>query len=39
LIDFGQLVLEKTFKNFQGIFTLLPLFPLGEEQSPLFEES
>jgi hypothetical protein len=38
LIDFGQLVLEKIFKNFQCIFTLSLVSPLGEGQSlPLNE--
>jgi hypothetical protein len=38
LIEIGQLVLEKKiFKNFQCIFTLLWLSPLGEGQSPSFE--
>jgi hypothetical protein len=30
------LVLEKIFKNFQCIFTLLLLSPLGEAQCPSF---
>jgi hypothetical protein len=30
LIEIGLLVLEKSFKNVQRIFTLLPSFPLGE---------
>jgi hypothetical protein len=35
LIEFGQLVLEKKiFKNFQCVFTLLLLSPLGEGLSP-----
>jgi hypothetical protein len=39
-IFFGLLVLEKKiFKNFQCIFTLLPLSPLGEGQSPSFEQT
>jgi hypothetical protein len=38
LIEIGLLVLEKIFKNFQCIFTLLPLSPLGERQSPSFEQ-
>jgi hypothetical protein len=38
LIDFGLLVLEKkNLKNFQCIFTLLLLSPLGEGQSLSFE--
>jgi hypothetical protein len=37
LIEFGLLVLEKIFKNFQCIFTLSLLPPLGEGQSPSFE--
>ena len=37
LIEIGLLVLEKKiFKNFQCIFTLLWLSPLGEKQSPSF---
>jgi hypothetical protein len=31
--------MEKIFKNFQFIFTLLLLSPLGEGQSPSFEET
>jgi hypothetical protein len=39
LIVIGLLVLEKKiFKNFQCIFTLLWLSPLGEGQSPSFEQ-
>jgi hypothetical protein len=38
MIEFGLLVLEKIFKTFQCIFTLL-LFPLGEGQSPSFEQT
>jgi hypothetical protein len=39
LIEIGLLVLEKKiFKNFQSIFTLLLLSPLGEGQSHLFEQ-
>jgi hypothetical protein len=39
LIEFGQLVLEKMiFKNFQCIFIVLLLFPLGEGQSPSFKK-
>ena len=38
LIEIGQLVLEKIFKNFQCIFTFLLLSPLGEGQSPSFEQ-
>jgi hypothetical protein len=39
LNEFGLLVLEKKifFKNFQCIFTLSLLSPLGEGLSPLFE--
>jgi hypothetical protein len=37
LIEIGQLVL-KIFKNFQCIFTLLLLSPLGERQSSSFEK-
>jgi hypothetical protein len=38
LIEFGQLVLEKKIlKNFQCIFTVFLLSPLGEGQSPSFE--
>jgi hypothetical protein len=38
LIEFGLLVLEKKiFKNFQCIFTLSLLSPLGEELSPSFK--
>jgi hypothetical protein len=39
LIEFGLLVLEKIFLNFQCIFTLLLLSPLGEGQSLSFEET
>jgi hypothetical protein len=40
LIEFGLLVLEmKIFKNFHCIFTLLLLSPLGEGQSPSFEQT
>jgi hypothetical protein len=42
LIEFGQLVLEKNlrfFSNFQCIFTLSLLSPLGEGQSSSFEET
>jgi hypothetical protein len=40
LIEFGQLVLEKKiFKNFRCIFTLSLLSPLGEGQSPSFEQT
>ena len=40
LIEFGQLVLEKkTFNIFQCNFTLLLLSPLGEGQSPSFEQT
>jgi hypothetical protein len=40
LIEFGLLVLEKTFFfKFQCIFTLLLLSPLGEGQSPSFEQT
>jgi hypothetical protein len=38
VIEFGLLVLEKIFKNFQCIFTLSLLFPLGERQSLSFEQ-
>jgi hypothetical protein len=39
LIEIGLLVLEKRIlKNFQCIFTLLRLSPLGEEQTPSFEK-
>jgi hypothetical protein len=34
LIEFGLLVLEKIFENFQCIFTLLLLSPLGKGLSP-----
>jgi hypothetical protein len=36
--DIGQLDLEKIFRNVHCIFTLLLLYPLGEGQSPLFEQ-
>ena len=40
LIEFGPVVLEKKiFKNFQWFFTLLLLSPLGEGQSPSFEQT
>ena len=40
LIDFGLLVLEKRiFKNFQCIFTLSLLSPLGEALFPSFEQT
>jgi hypothetical protein len=41
LIEFGQLVLEKKifYKNFQIIFTLSLLSPLGEGLSLLFEQT
>jgi hypothetical protein len=40
LIDFGKLVLEKKiFNNFQCIFTLLLLSPLGDGQSPSFVQT
>jgi hypothetical protein len=40
LIEFGPFVLEKKiFKNFQCIFTLLLLSPLGEGLSPSFEQT
>jgi hypothetical protein len=40
LINFGQLILEKKiFKSFQCIFSLLLLSPLGDGQSPLFEQT
>jgi hypothetical protein len=39
LIEFGFLVLEKIFKNFQCIFTLSLLSPLGEGLSPSFEQT
>jgi hypothetical protein len=39
LIEIGLLVLEKKiFKNFQCIFTLLLLSPLGDGQPPSFEQ-
>jgi hypothetical protein len=39
LIEFGQLVPDKKiFKNFQCIFTLSLLSPLGDGQSPSFEK-
>jgi hypothetical protein len=39
LIEFGLLVLEKIFfKNCKCIFTLSLLSPLGEGQSPSFEQ-
>jgi hypothetical protein len=39
MIEFGLLVLEKKiFENFQCIFTLLLLSPLGEGLSPSFEQ-
>jgi hypothetical protein len=34
LIEIGLMVLEKMFKNFQCIFTLV----IGEGQSPSFEQ-
>jgi hypothetical protein len=37
LIAFGLLVLEKIFENFQWIFTLSLLSPLGKGLSPSFE--
>jgi hypothetical protein len=39
LIEFGLLVLEKIFKNFQYIFTLSLLSLLGEGLSPSFEDT
>jgi hypothetical protein len=39
VIDFGLLVLEKIFENFQCIFTLLILTPLGEGLCPSFEQT
>jgi hypothetical protein len=37
MIEIGLLVLEKKMlKNFQSIFTLLLLSPLGEKQFPSF---
>jgi hypothetical protein len=40
VIEFGLLVLEeKIFKNFQCIFIVLLLSPLGEGQSPSFEQT
>jgi hypothetical protein len=40
LIEFGQLVLEKKiYKKFQCIFIDLLSSPLGEGQSPSFEET
>jgi hypothetical protein len=38
LIEFGLVVLKKIFKNFQCIFTLSLLSPLGEGLSPSFEK-
>ena len=39
LIEIGQLVLEKKiFKDFQCIFTLLLLSPLGERCSPSLKQ-
>jgi hypothetical protein len=38
LIEIGLLVLEKIFKNFKCIFTLLWISPLGEWQSSSFEQ-
>jgi hypothetical protein len=38
LIEIDLLVLEKIFKNFQCIFTLLPLSPLGKEDCPSYEQ-
>jgi hypothetical protein len=39
LIEIGLLVLEKKiFKNILSVFTLLLLSPLGEKQSPSFEQ-
>jgi hypothetical protein len=38
LIEIGLLVLEKKIKNFQCIFTLLLLSPLGDGQPPSFEQ-
>jgi hypothetical protein len=39
LIEIGLLVLEKKiFENFQGIFTLLLLSPLGQGHSLSFEQ-
>jgi hypothetical protein len=39
LIEFGLLVLDKIFKNFQCIFALLLLSPLGGGLSLLFEQT
>jgi hypothetical protein len=40
MIEFGQLVLEKKiFENIKCNFTLLLLSPLGEGQSPSFEQT
>jgi hypothetical protein len=40
LTEIGLLVLEKKiFKNFQCIFTLSPLSPLGQGLSPSFEQT
>jgi hypothetical protein len=40
LIEFGLLVLEKKIlKNFQCISIVLLLSPLGEGQSPSFEQT
>jgi hypothetical protein len=38
LIEIGLLVLEKISKNFQCIFPLLLLSPLGQGRSPSFEQ-
>jgi hypothetical protein len=38
-LEIGLLVLEKKiFKKFQSIFTLLLISPVGEKQSPSFEQ-
>jgi hypothetical protein len=39
LIEFGLLVLEQIFKNFQYIITLLLLSPLGEGLSHSFKQT
>jgi hypothetical protein len=39
LIEFGLLVLEKIFQNFQCVFTLSLLSPFGEGLSPLIEQT
>jgi hypothetical protein len=39
LVEFGLLVLEKIFENFQCIFNLLLLSPLGEGLSPSIKQT